>query len=171
MGSLIYHYYYKLPRRKKEEEEFWRKNKEEAARKNKEEILNRLNEDAFETFCVELDTINEKGAQDEIVRIVNLLAHETSEACMNQDKFGRREKVRPYLNPGNDDTLFPDYIPWSTVADRLKISWSKTRNLALQIAPELADRMPHFSQVEPLKSYNEEHLLQKKTNSVSQLAK
>ena len=98
-------------------------------------------------FAVKLEDIHESTTQDEIVRIVNLLAIETSMACVNQDKYVRG-------GCGRD---------WSGSANLLKIKWSEARKFALKIAPELADRLPHFSEFEPLKSYNAEHLLKKKT--------
>lgn len=89
-------------------------------------------------------------AYDEIVRLVNLEAVRTAEACVEQDKINRGVG-------GEDIDRFYDY----DVAD-LKADWAKMRNNALKLCPDLKDRLPHFSEFEPLKSYNAEHLLKKK---------
>ncbi len=102
------------------------------------------------TFSIKLDRfieVRESHVKEEIIRQVNLLAKQTAEACMNQDK-ANRGKIETYR--------------LGRKAYELKIQWSKARDLALKIAPELADRLPHFSKFEPLKSYNAKHLLQKK---------
>ncbi len=118
-------------------------------------ILSQLAYRAETLFGVEFDTIQEDDTQDEVVRIVNLLAFETATACVDEDKsrrngskFGRGEV--------------------KDVTDR-KIEWSKARNFALLIAPELKDRLPHFSELEPLKSYNAEHLRQKAKKRASSI--
>src|ERR1035437_7858485 len=64
----------------------------EASREAQEEIMYYLRREVSEVFGVELDTVHESTAQDEIVRIVNLLAHETSKACVSEDKY-RRSKI------------------------------------------------------------------------------
>ncbi len=116
-------------------------------------------------FGVSLDSIHESHSQDEIVRIVNLLAYFTAEACVNQDKKNRNVKVSSldthkyhyYFSPSG---YFPD--DWDEAAHDCKLTWSEYRKFALQVLPELESRLPHFSQVEPLKSYNKEYLLRKK---------
>ncbi len=124
-----------LPRREKKERE---REKKESTR---QELLRLLEERVHNAFSFELDTIHESDTQDEIVRVVNLLARRTAEACFNQET--------------TTDSC-SDYE-----VGCLKRRWSDTRKLALQIAPQLADRMPHFSDFEPLKSYREEHLQEK----------
>ena len=118
-----------------------------------------------DTFGFELETVNESGNQNEVIRIVNLLAFETSKVCVNQDIANRGKKVKKYIHPKDQDSLFHDFVSWDTVVKDKKICWEETRKLALQIAPELKDRMPHFSEFEPLKSYNAEHLLKTKAKS------
>ena len=51
---------------------------------------------------------------------------------------------------------------WDDEVSNLKQDWTEERKLALQICPKLADRLPHFSRFEPLKSYREEHIREKK---------
>lgn len=119
-------------------------------------VLHNFGVEIYNIFGVELGMVNESSTQDEIVRIVNLIAHQTALACVNQDKDGRGEQVESYPHHSVG-------IPgWENAAKALKRKWSNARNLALQAAPELKDRLPHFSEFEPLKSYNAEHLLQKK---------
>ncbi|MFA5773202.1 MAG: hypothetical protein WC908_00820 [Candidatus Paceibacterota bacterium] len=115
-----------------------------------------------DTFGFELETVNESGNQNEVIRIVNLLAYETSEACVKQNMENRGKKVKKYVHPKDQNNLFPDFISWDTVVQRRKISWAETRELALKIVPELKDQMPHFSEFDPLKSYSAKHLLKKK---------
>jgi len=128
---------------KKEKEEY----EEKASRDAKDKILDILQLKVDIMFGLELNKIYESGTQDEIVRIVNLLAHETASACEREDKARRGG----YFHPSQrSDAGFK------------KREWSEKRNLALQVCPELKERLPHFSEFEPLKSYREEHLLQKK---------
>lgn len=115
-----------------------------------QEILLRLSDEVCSTFHVWLENVHENHTQDEIIRCMDILAHQVAEACVNQDKFNRGEKESYSLGQKT-------YL--------LKIKWSNARKLALQIAPELENRLPHFSEFEPLKSYNEEHLLKKKVKS------
>ena len=105
---------------------------------------------AHTIFAVDVDPPYENQAYDEIVRAVNLLAHLTAEACVSQDKFVRNEGTKL-----NHDTSWDDEVR------RRKEKWSMERGFALQIAPELADRLPHFSEFEPLKSYRAEHVQKK----------
>lgn len=128
--------------------------------KRKQAILDDLRNAVHYAFCVELDTIHESYTQEEIVRVVNLLAYQTAVACVNEDKIGRGEGLiktevvdwRQLTNHG---------FSWSEFAKSRKIEWSNRKKLALKIAPELTDRMPHFSEFEPLKSYNAERLRKK----------
>ena len=53
-------------------------------------------------------------------------------------------------------------VSWDEVSKQMKIAWASLRNLALEAVPELKDRLPHFSEFEPLKSYNADYLLKKK---------
>ena len=80
---------------------------------------------------------------------------------MNQDKEQRGEQVE---NSGRivEGTIDVQYHLWNTVVKWEKENWMYKRELAMQIYPKLKERMPHFSQIEPLKSYNENYLLQKK---------
>jgi hypothetical protein len=132
-----------LSRKKKAEEDERARLKE---RKNSTLLV--LGHEVDRLFGVELSTIHETHTQDEIVRVVSLLAHQAAEACVNQDKAVRGEQVKY-----SDDCYHS--------ANARKIDWSKARKLALQICPELKDRLPHFSEFEPLKSYNAEHQAQK----------
>ena len=129
----------------------------EAKEKQEEQILQQLMKEIANTFHFDLsgvreilEDIHEIYVQDEIVRFISLLACEVAEACVNQDKANRGETQFYHL--GQETS-------------RLKAKWSKARMLALLIAPELANRLPHFSEFEPLKSYMEEHILQKKAKS------
>jgi hypothetical protein len=139
----IYYVRVERPRERRMEEE----EKKEAERHHKEAILHDLDSKIQGVFHVELDTVHETTTQDEIVRIVNLLACQTAMACVKQEK---------YIRQGGDSDKY-DHLP-----DGLKMEWLEARKLALQIVPDLADRLPHFSEFEPLKSYNAEHLLKKK---------
>lgn len=131
------------------------------AKEVREEIFGNLRFEVWQKFAVELDTIHGAYSQSEIVRIVNLLAYRTAVACMNQDKEGRGLKIpRPWNESPNGHTW---QVSWDTEARNLKREWSESRKLAFQIIPELKDQMPHFSEFEPLKSYNAEHRL--KSNS------
>ena len=131
-------------------------NTEEFFKKEKgKRILDNLKLSIRVAFEIDLDAIHESGTQDEIVRIVNLLAYETSSACVIEDRKHRGEHGVGYSN---------------TPVSKLKREWSKARNLALKICPELKDRLPHFSEFEPLKSYRETHLLEKKEKKARQLA-
>jgi hypothetical protein len=128
--------------------------------REKQNILDNLQSRIREQFSVGLDMIKETTTQDEIVRVVNLVAHQVSVACVNQDKFARGEKVEPYKEPGASSYVEGDYS-WNERTHKLKRYWSEIRKLAIQALPELEKRMPHFSEFEPLKSYNEEYLKQK----------
>ena len=119
-------------------------------------FANRSKIAVFNTFSVDPDKIHESATQDEIVRLVNLLACRTSLACMNQDKEVREEAVY-----GKRKAL-----SWDEESKVLKIEWAEARKLALRISPELAGRMPHFSEFEPIKSYREEHLKEKAEKSL-----
>lgn len=108
---------------------------------------------------VELETIHESYTQDEIIREVNLLAYQTAMACVNQDKAGRGKKTDLCWHESANGHTWT--VSWDTEAREKKASWSEARKLALQICPELAERLPHFSKFEPLKSYREEHIQKK----------
>jgi hypothetical protein len=145
-----------LKRKKEKEEEKKRQEDNRRAQEEKQRgILYRLGIEVKRVFSVEPDTIHENTTQNEIVRVVNLLAYQTAVACVNQDKVARGEKkVEPYHNPDAE-------------ASKLKIEWANIRKLALAICPELASRLPHFSEFEPLKSYREEHLQEKANKKVA----
>jgi hypothetical protein len=129
-------------------------------------------------FRFDLDEVKESVNQDEIVRLVNLMAVQTAMACVKQDKACRGGKEEPFYSCANNacEELCwanierdPRIISWHqgaswfNVVESRKGTWANVRKIALQIAPELKDRLPHFSEFEPLKSYNEEHLLGKRT--------
>ncbi len=120
---------------------------EEERKRNEKTIFWRLSSEVSNTFHVWLGNVHEDHVLDEIVRQMSLLAEQTAEACVKQSKTSRGG-IEVY-NAGQ-------------VVYQLKTKWSKARELALLIAPELEERLPHFSEFEPLKSYNAEHLLQKK---------
>lgn len=158
MGGLFYSVFIAEPKRRKKEEQ---KKQEEQERENRrdEEQEKEYERKEIEvhipnTFSVKLgNTLEDKNkAYDEIVRLVNLEAVRTAKVCVKQDKKNR-----------GDDGGYDEHFD-SDVAD-LKLSWAKMRNNALKLNPKLRDRMPHFSEFEPLKSYNEEHLLKKKAKS------
>jgi hypothetical protein len=141
----------------KKSEEYYKKKREED---NKNSTFHYLKMEIKSVFSVDLELIKEMGTQDEIVRTVNLYAYKVAEACVNQDKFARGEKVKPYTEPSDTYSVNPDYS-WNERTHKLKKYWSEIRKLAIQALPELEKRIPHFSEFEPLKSYNEEHLRQK----------
>ena len=122
------------------------KAKKKAKEETKKRVLYHLGIRVDLAFGVDLGTINESGTQDEIVRIINLLAYETASVCVKEDTDRRNNSF--HISRTNDASL-------------KKREWSEKRNLALQILPELKDRLPHFSEFEPLKSYREEHLREK----------
>lgn len=147
-------------KRDKREEEEAQKNRLREQEEEQRGILYRLGEEVKKVFAVDLGTIHENTTQDEVVRVVNLLAYKTAVACVNEDKIVHGEKVEPSHHP-EDNTINRD-TPWGEITAKRKIEWANTRKLALQICPELAEQMPHFSEFEPLKSYREEHLLEKR---------
>lgn len=124
-----------------QEEERKRYKEEERLRKEKLE----LEREVRRTFHVDLETVQEPTTQDEIIRIMDLLAFCAADACVNQDKALRGETE---LRRGEEVAGY-------------KLRWAYSRDLVLRVAPELVDRMPHFSEFEPLKSYREEHLRDK----------
>lgn len=162
---------HKLPYFKKKDEE---KNnliekqldqiKQNEKREKEKIILRNLEIKVWNNFGVNLDEVSESETQNEIVRNVNLIAKQTSFACVNQIKVNMGEKIEPYITFSDDDKnmIFEIRMPWNKRVDFLKKTWFNTRQLALQIIPNAKDKMPHFSEFEPLKSYNAEHLLQKK---------
>lgn len=169
----------KLKERKEEKErpERERRQKEEEAKRQR--YLLELFFD--EIFGVSLSRANESAIQDEVVRIVNLCAYQTAVACVNQDKAGRGEDSTPYFvgyefgqrheYSYSSDTYTDKYwlchesfclnFSWDKLVSSRKSTWAALRDTALYGIPELKDRLPHFSEFEPLKSYNEEHLLRK----------
>ncbi|MEI6580598.1 MAG: hypothetical protein WCO07_00290 [bacterium] len=153
---------YFFPERIKKREELYKKEQALYEQQKKEQNLKNLSCEVSNILGVELFKINEIETQDEIVRIVNLSAYKTANACVNQEKENRGEKVEKYIYPSDNGTLFPVYYSWDSMVPIFKTEWAQKRNLALKIMPELADRMPHFSQVEPLKTYNENYLQKKK---------
>lgn len=126
----------------------------ETQRRKREEAQDRLCRVLERTFGVDPDTVGDGGVQDEIVRIVNHLGHQTAAACVNQDKAGRGEET--------GDQPSRDVRHWNEEVLRLKREWALSRKAALMAVPSLSDRMPHFSQMEPLRTYNAEYLLKKR---------
>jgi len=122
-----------------------------------------LKEEVWETFSVDIDKADESVTRDEIIRNVNLVAQQVSYACVNQIKVNNGEKIEPYITFDDDDTnmVLERKIPWNKRVGDLKKTWYEVRQLALQVIPNFGDKMPHFSEFEPLKSYNEKYLLQK----------
>ena len=139
LGIIFWYICIGRPQEKKEEEEASRR----ASREAQESILRNLSISLGLEFGVELETIHESNTQDEIVRIVNLRAIETANSCVHEDKKSRR-------GSSADSSRYE------------KNAWYQARSLALQICPELKNRLPHFSEFEPLKSYNAKNLLRKK---------
>lgn len=117
--------------------------KKETESENKR-VHERLRNWVFVVLGIDLNTINEDGTKNEIIRVVNSLAKKTSFLCVQEDEYNRKKGS----------------YPSESVYDNKK-KWAEARELAFNIAPELKDRMPHFSEFEPLKSYNAEHLIQK----------
>jgi hypothetical protein len=147
----------KREKKQKEEQEkkdWEEKNKNRAVEVEKQRIFNDLKYKVLEYFSVELEKIDQTGTQDEIVRVVNLLATEIAIACVNSDKAARGETVKPYYDPSKDKH-FQDFIPWAEVVMKKKILWAKSRNVAILAMHELESRMPHFSEYEPLKTYRQ----------------
>lgn len=151
LGGLWYLVAIVEPKRQEKES---RKEKEKRNRKRekdkKEHERWEMEESLPNFFGVEIsDNFEDNSkAYDEIVRLVNLEAIRTAISCVKQDKENR--------GVNKDVSVFFDY----DVADQ-KGSWAKMRNNALKLNPNLKDRLPHFSEFDPLKSYNEEHLLKK----------
>jgi hypothetical protein len=115
-----------------------RKHKEENDLRDRSDrerqILANLTHEVSQVFAVDLAEVDAVETQNEIVRIVGILAHRAATACVNQVK-----------------STYSDYD-----VRLLKLKWAEARRLALKIAPELAERLPHFSEYEPLKSSNAE---------------
>jgi len=121
----------------------YKENRERAEEKWREkEIWERLRKEVIDTFHIWPEDVHERHVQNEIVRIVNLLAFETASACVRENKAIQSNSFHPSQK---NDVSFK------------KREWSQKRNLALQICPKLKDHMIHFSEFEPLKSYREEH--------------
>jgi hypothetical protein len=152
VGGVCFAFYLTKKDKKEEEAE-----KLAANLKEEEDSLHQLRYDVNSTFGVKLEDVHENTAQDEMVRVVNLLAFLVSEACVNQEKESRHVAV-----------AFPPHSThWGDYEVRIrKAKWAVARNLAIQLIPELADRLPHFSEFEPLKSYREEHLEQKRRKAL-----
>lgn len=126
-------------KRKREKEE----RKRENASNRREHSL-----DDFGIYAYQMDGGNEETkVKDEMVRIINLLAQKIASLCTVQNKANIEGK---YETSSIDSSV-----------EREKTLWSFERGRVLEIWPELKDRMPHFSEFEPLKSYKEEHLLKK----------
>ena len=161
---IVINRYYK--RKDDEEDERLKKEKQEEKekeqKKTKERILKELKENVWKIFSVDLNHIHVSEVQDEVIRVVNSIAQETSVACVKQIKFQLGEKIGLYVRPDCDPTWFSP-ISWNQRADVLKKEWFNAKQLALQIIPNIGDKMPHFSQFEPLKSFNAEHILEKQT--------
>ena len=138
------------PRKQNKEQE--EQERREQREKDHEIAYKKLIVEKFLPSCfgVEMRDNLEKD-YDEIVRLVNLEAIKTAQACVKQDKSNREnfEHLTRFFDHDVND---------------LKRSWAEMRNNALKLCPNLKDRLPHFSEFEPLKSYNEEHLIQKKVN-------
>lgn len=139
----------------------------EAARAPKR-ALEELKSSVSDVLLVDFDMIHEPGTQDEIVRVVNLRAHVASVMCVSQDRVARG--LAPLTDQIESNT-FLAYSGWDVEVSAARSDWSEARNIALEIAPELKDRMPHFSQFEPLKSYNEANLLRKRAGSQGEESK
>lgn len=144
---LIVSGYYAL----REEAEEQRHVEEEKEEREQQYKLNEARSQARYEFGVDVKPPYKSQAYDEIVRIVNLLAQLTAKACVAQDKFVRSEKI---------DEIDHN-TTWDDEVNSRKRKWSQKRNLALRVCPELASRLPHFSEFEPLKSYREDHLREK----------
>jgi flagellar biosynthesis/type III secretory pathway M-ring protein FliF/YscJ len=154
---LLWHLFFKLPRDKRREKDMRKLEQEEEEKEIKEFNQKRPKEIAWEKFGLNLGStlIDKNVTYDEIIRQVNYLALQTARSCVKQDKANRRkgEKEIDKLYDINNEVV------------SYKVKWSTMRKYALVVSPELGDRMPHFSEFEPLKSYNEEHLLKKKIKS------
>lgn len=152
LGILFYRVKVIHPKQREERNE---KYEEE----EKREVLRSLTRNVNFFLGIDLDTVHEIFSQDEIVRVVNLCAYQLAVSCVNQDIVARGGKaINLQLN---SDALSGTGSRWEDKVYHLKEEWSHKRNLALQIAPELKDRLPHFSEFEPLKSYRAEHLRKK----------
>lgn len=163
--TALYYFFNYRDRKRREEEELNQKRSRQVQEDEKRGILYRLGLEVEKAFSVDLKVIQEDTTQDEVVRIVNLLAYQVAVACVNQERVTRGEKVEPYHDP--KDIHCCNHISWGEATARLKIEWAKSRNLAIQICPRLTERLPHFSEFEPLKSYHEERFLQKKAKQAN----
>lgn len=150
----IRNYYHIKNKEKQEGEEKQKsiKRKEEEEKKYKKSEKKYI---AMTYFGVKLGKTPESKskAYDEIVRLVNLEALQTAKACVHQDKANREKTNQSELEDVNNEVY------------DLKKNWAFLRKQALKISTSLKDRIPHFSEFEPLKNYREEHILQKKNQS------
>jgi hypothetical protein len=130
----------RLQQEQKEEDEYVQREKDSA-----EHWIRR---NLSDWFGMTPDDVHNTASQEEIVRIVNLEASRVSQLCHNQTQMllGGRG-----LNGGDDAEV-----------SQAKGRWAEKRNLTIELVPELAGRMPHFSEFEPLKSYHEERIAQKR---------
>ena len=118
----------------------------------KEKQAQILPDSVWYSFHVKLDSINEPEIQDEIVRIVNLAAVKVAIVAMNQDKKSRGIEIDDRYEWATE--TYP-YVKWDRGDfGKYNSEWTDLRGLCLKILPALKDRVPHFSQFEPLKSYS-----------------
>jgi hypothetical protein len=136
IGSILYYKFVFEPREQKK----WDEENKKAQEKERHDYLCFK---AVTVFGVDIEGSFGNAVFDEIVRNVNLLAFKAAEACVKQDIQTREGGSK--------------YSDWASEAVHSKREWSEARNLAILIRPQLTDRMPHFSEFEPLKSYNAEH--------------
>ena len=112
----------------------------------KEYLLN-LNQRLWSTFRVKSlgNLLSEEACQENIILCVNVAAWQAKEACRYQEIQQKGGKV-----PNPQEVLgerFPE-PSWDTAVALTKKGWSSMQKLALEAMPELACRIPHFSQVE-----------------------
>lgn len=152
---ILWYFFYVLPKEKTAENLKSLKAEQFELKREDQHIEAEKKEYAMSYFQVELGTTfkSKNYAYDEIVRLVNLQAVNIAKLCVQQDK----------VNRGIFSTSQDSYLDEELKS--CKRNWSSSKNAVLKIEPNLDDRMPHFSEFEPLKSYNAEHLLKKKAKS------
>ncbi|MEI7688754.1 MAG: hypothetical protein WCI91_01055 [Candidatus Nomurabacteria bacterium] len=156
MLVFFLNYFYFKPK-KIIEEIALKKSKEEWKLKNDElnriNIENEKNQFALYKFGVKLGTNLQSNnyAYDEIIRIVNLIAINVSQLCVEQDKINRSDS-KIWEKKCIDEQL-----------KEIKTKWAEMRESAVYIKSDLINHLPHFSEYEPLKSYNAENNLRKKS--------
>ncbi|MDR3519950.1 MAG: hypothetical protein P4L63_03655 [Candidatus Pacebacteria bacterium] len=130
-------------------------------REQERETFSQLKAKTRKIFDVELENIDQEPVRKKVIETVNLLGRTAAVNCLMQNRYNRGEDV------GTPRSFFGENHPnisWDESARRAKIAWAKARDIATMILLEHYKKMvppgdpwndmQHFSELEPLKSYN-----------------